>query len=98
MKEAAKVLTVINCIFSSVLWLLGVLTLLFNILGLWEFWHLAGFGFIFFMPVSIIPMIFAIVISSIAKKLKFIITNLLFLAISIRFVLFTVFVSSTWFW
>ena len=98
MKEAAKVLTVINCIFSSVLWFLGVLTLLFNILGLWEFWHLAGFGFIFFMRVSIIPMIFAIVISSIAKKLKFIITNLLFLAISIRFVLFTVFVSSTWFW
>ena len=97
-KIAKIVFTVINYVLSSVLWLLGILTLLFNIVGLWAPWHLAGFGFVFYIPVPIIPQIIAIVFSCVEKDKKTIIMNFVSLAVSIAFVLFTIFVSSTWFW
>ena len=98
MKITAKVFTIINYILSGILWLLGILTLLFNILGLWALWHLAGFGFIFYVPVPVIPMLLAIVFSCIAKSTKMMILNFVSLAVSLGFVLFTIFVSVGWFW
>ncbi len=97
MKKTTKVITVINYIVSSILWLLGVLTLLFNILGLWEAWHLAGFGFILFLPYPIIAELISIVLSLAENERKLGILNIVSLGISIAFALFTVFVSSTWF-
>ena len=98
MKKAAKAFTVINYTLSSILWLLGILTLLFNIIGLWAPWHLAGFGFLFYIPISAIPQILAIVFSCVDKNKKAIIMNFASLVISIAFVLLTVLVSSSWFW
>lgn len=98
MKNTAKVLTIINYILSSFLWLLGVLTVLFNVLGLWAPWHLAGFGFVFYIPILIIPLVLAIVFSCIEKNTKMMILNFVSLIISIGFVMLTVFVSSRWFW
>ena len=97
-KNTAKVYTVINYIFSSILWLLGVLTLLFNILGLWAHWNLAGFGFVFYIPFPAITQILAIVFSCIEKNKKMMIMNFISLAISIAFVLLTFLASSKWFW
>ena len=98
MEKTAKGFTVINYILSSILWLLGVLTLLFNIVGLWAPWHLAGFGFIFYVPVPTISQVLAIVFFCVEKHKKTMIMNFVSLAVSISLVVFTVFVSSTWFW
>ena len=98
MKKTAKGFTVINYILSSILWLLGVLTILFNIVGLWAPWHLAGFGFIFYVPVPTISQVLAIVFFCVEKHKKTMIMNFVSLAVSISLVVFTVFVSSTWFW
>ena len=46
--------TAVSFVLAIILWTLGVLTFLFNYLGLWAAWHLAGFAFVFYM---IIPAI-----------------------------------------
>ena len=63
MKKATKIFTIINYILSSILWILGFLTLLFNIIGLWAPWNIAGFGFVYYLIIPIIPQMFAIAIS-----------------------------------
>jgi len=98
MKSTAKTMTIISYIFSGILWLLGILTLVFNVLGLWAPWHLVGFVFVFYLPIPAIPQILAIVFSCVEKNKKTIIMNFASLALSIVFALFTVLVSSTWFW
>lgn len=98
MKNKVKIFTVINYVALSILLLLAILTLLFNVLGLWAPWHLAGFGFIFFVPVSILIQIFALAYSNASNEKKYKIANFISLAISIGLVLLTVYVSSTWLW
>ena len=98
MKDTAKSFIVFRFIMSSILWLLGILTLLFNVLGLWAPWHLAGFGFVLYTPIPSVTQIIAIVFSCIEKNKKRIVINIVSLAISIAFVLLTFLVSSNWFW
>lgn len=93
-----KIATVINYVFSGILWPLGFWTFLSNACGLWALWHLAGFGFILYLPITIIPMLVATIVSCIAKDRTTIIMNFSALAANILLTLFTVFVSSTWFW
>lgn len=93
----AKVFTVINFVLSGILWLLGILTLLFNILGLWAPWHLAGFAFIFYIPIPAISQFLAIFFCNTTEK-KLFTMNLISFGISIAFVLLTVLVSAEWFW
>ncbi|MBE6605681.1 MAG: hypothetical protein E7635_01405 [Ruminococcaceae bacterium] len=97
MKNRAKIFTVINYILSSILWILGILTLLFNILGLWSPWQLAGFGFILYLPVQIASMILSVIFSHIENNSKMIVLNFVSFAISAGFIILTIFVSSTWF-
>ena len=96
--KKAKVFTVINFVILGILWLLGVLTLLFNILGLWSPWHLAGYTFVFYIPFAAISQILSFVFSWEAKEKKLITINSITFFVSIGFILFTVFVSATWFW
>ncbi len=98
MRNSAKTMTAINCSAAAVLWFLGLLTLLFNILGLWAPWHLAGFGFLFFTPVSVVLTVIAIVFSCTSKETKLVVINSVFTVISIGSILFTFLVSYTWFW
>ena len=98
MKTTAIVFTVTNYIFSGILWFLGFLTLIFNILGLWGPWHLAGFGFYFYIPLPILPVILAIVFSCISKSKILIILNFASLLFSMISVVFTLFISAGWFW
>jgi hypothetical protein len=93
-----RVTTVINYVTSGILWCLGVLTLLFNLLGAWEAWHLAGFGFIFFLPVACVPQLVSLVLSCVEGERRYIILNLVALAISAGFVALTFCVTSRWFW
>ncbi len=96
MKTAAKILTVVNFASSGILWLLGLLTYLFNVLRLWELWHLVGFGFVFYMPVTILPLVLSVVFSCVAGKKRLVILNLLAFAVSICFILLTYLVSAAW--
>lgn len=98
MEKTVNRFTVVNYVMSGVLWLLGILMLLFNILGLWVPWHLAGFAFVFYIPIIAILQIIAIIFSCVAKNKKIIIMNFASLFISIAFALFTIFVSGKWFW
>ncbi len=98
MRKSAKVCTVINLVLSGILWLLGLLTLLFNLLGLWAPWHLAGFAFVFYIPVPILPAILSLVACWLAEKWKLLIFNAASVAVSVGFCLLTIFVSAGWFW
>ena len=96
MTKKSKLFTWLNLIFSSILWGMGILTLIFNVLGLWAPWHLAGFGFVFFIPVTLIFSLLSLVFSY--KEKKLLLYNLLFIGVSIIFIVFTVNVSTSWFW
>lgn len=93
-----KVITIINYIVSGILWLLGVLTLLFNIFGLWELWQFTGFCFLLYISVPLVSQIIAIVFSCTLPSKKYIIMNLISVAVSVGVALFTLFVSTWWFW
>lgn len=93
----AKVFTIMNYVLSAIGWLLGILTLLFNILGLWTPWQLAGFGFMFYIPIPAISQFLAIYFCSTSEK-KLLTMNLISFGISAAFVLLTVLVSTKWFW
>ncbi len=96
MKTAAKILTVVNFAASGILWLLGILTYLFKLLRLWELWHLAGFGFIFYMPVMILPLVLSLVFSCLAGSKRLVVLNLAAFVLSIIFILLTYLVSAAW--
>ncbi len=98
MKKTAKIMTIISYSFSCILWLLGILTLVFNALGFFAFWHIVGFGFLFYIPVPVIPVIFSTIFSLISNQKQLIIMNLISVAVSVGSILFTLFVSSSWFW
>lgn len=98
MENTAKRCTIVNYIFSGILWILGILTLLFNILGLWAAWHLVGFGFVFYIIFTIPPMLIAIIVSCIEKDKKMLLLNFIALVCSFILAIFTIFISSTWFW
>lgn len=105
MEKKTKGVTIFNFVVSGILWLLGILTLLFNLLGLWAAWHLAGFGFVFYAPLALLVEI-AVSIYTHRKWQEFLqdenrtrfFMNLISIGISILFILLTVFVSTTWFW
>lgn len=102
MKVTALVATIVNSIVSAILWLLAFLTFLFNLIGLWAPWHLAGFGTVFYTPVVVASQVLAFVFSFSVEEKKskriVIILNFLVLFISVFSILFTLFVSTTWFW
>ena len=86
MKKAVVITTWINYILSILLWILGILVLLFNILGWWVAWHLAGFGYVFFfivpMLASGIAILFAAKDKEAAVRKKYILHNSIVLGIS----------------
>lgn len=96
MSNNNEILTKLNLIFSSILWVLSFLIFLFNLLGLWAPWHLAGYAALFYSPFSIVLSILSIVLT--VKEKKVFIKNLIFLGISVFSILFFVLVTLNWFW
>ena len=94
MIKPVKFLLFCNFCISMILWLLGTLTLLFNLLGMWTLWHLAGFAFALWVIVCAFPLILSTICAFGLKSKKYIIINLSNIAV----ILFTVFVSATWMW
>ncbi len=98
-----KILKWVNLITAFVMWLSGLLFGLFNLLGLWVAWHLAGYAWL----VCIMPSLALSVITLIASfvkedweysKKENALRSGIVLAISIGVSILSVFVFSVWFW
>lgn len=97
--KIAKIISLsFHAFLTFILALLGILVFLCNVIGLWKIWQLAGFAFIFFVPITILLFITALVLSCISKDIKFIIINTCLGLFTILFSVFTIIVSATWFW
>ena len=94
MIKPVKFLLFCDFCISVILWLLAALTLLFNLLGMWALWHLAGFAFALWVIFGGLPLILSTICAFDLKSKKYIIINLSNIAV----ILFTVFVSATWMW
>jgi len=95
--KKATLFTIVNYVLSAVLWLLGILTLLFNLLGLWMPWLYAGWAFVLYIPVPAVSQFLGVYFCSTEEK-KLLTMNLISFGVSASFVLLTVFISSKWFW
>ena len=102
LRITTRVTTGINLFINLIGWLLAFLTLLFNILGLWQLWNLAGFTWLFYQAIALFTLFFGIMFSFFTdtwkRRIPHLILNIIFLIISIIVAIFTVFVSCTWFW
>lgn len=98
MKSAAKIATIVTYVLSTILWILAILTYVFNVLGLWAPWHLAGFGFVFFIPIPLISWFVSFIKSCREGEGKLIFSNIFCAIISVALTLFTVNISAGWFW
>ena len=96
MMGRGKIFTLINLIVSGILWTLGILMLLFNLLGLWVPWNLSGYFLLLFIPMSLISNILSIVFSY--RNKLFLFSNIVFMFISVIITVFSILVSATWFW
>ncbi|MBQ2302938.1 MAG: hypothetical protein II256_00810, partial [Bacteroidales bacterium] len=79
-----------------------ILFLLFNILGKWTAWHLAGFGYFSFLFFPVNASGISILIAALSKdsklRKKYIWRNIIALVISMAVTIFSYFVSCSWFW
>ena len=102
MKKAVVITTWINYILSILLWILGIFFLVFNLLGKWTAWHLAGFGYLYFMVYPFIASCLAILLSAINKepklRKKHLWHNGIVLGISTAVTILSFTVSAAWFW
>ena len=90
--------TAVSFVLAIILWTLGVLTFLFNYLGLWAAWHLVGFAFVFYMIIPAIAHLCALGKSLFNGNLGQLVFNLLTTAVSVVISLFTIYISAGWFW
>lgn len=94
-------LSILNYIASSILWLNALLVLLFNLLGLWDAWHLAGFIYLAYMllplGLSLAAYMTSKNIADAAIKKKYVHRNTVVMVISIVVTALYLFVFSTWF-
>ena len=98
-----KILKWVNLITALVMWLLALLFGLFNLLGLWKAWHLAGFAWLACALPSLVLSVITF-IASFAKedweysKKENVLRSGIVLAISIGVSILFVFVFSAGFW
>lgn len=90
--------TKVTLVLTAFAWVLAALTLAFNIIGLWGPWHLAGFGFVFYLPIPTIALISSFITSVRERNGKYVFKNILYFFVNVAITLFTVVVSATWFW
>ena len=102
LRITTRITTGINLFTNLIGWLLAFLTLLFNILGLWQLWLLSAFTWFFSQIIVLYTLFFGIMFSFFTdtwkRRIPHLILNIIFLIISIIVAIFTVFVSCTWFW
>ena len=90
--------SVVSFFLSLILWILGAMTYVFNLYGMWEPWHLAGFAFVFYLIIPAIAQLVALGKSLTGGRAGLFFFNILTTAISVIVTLFTVSISATWMW
>ena len=100
MKKLSLILTIVSYALGGIAWLLGLMTVVFNVCGLWGPWHLSGFAFIFYCFIPVVPHIASFVVSFFTgnKKGKYITLNAISSGLTLFWIFFTVFISSNWFY
>ena len=98
-----KILKRVNLITALVMWLLALLFGLFNLLGLWKAWHLAGFAWLACVWPSLVLSVVTLIASFVKEDWEYtkkenVLRSVIVLAISVGISLLAVFVFSTWFW
>jgi hypothetical protein len=98
-----KILKRINLIVAIVMWSLALMFGLFNLLGLWKAWHLAGYAWL----VCVLPSLALSVITLIASfviedweytKKENVLRSGIVLMISVGISLLAGFIFAAWFW
>lgn len=92
-----KVTTMINFIINGIFWILSLLCLLFNILGLWKLWNIAGYGSLFYLFITILSLIIAIIMSIKDSSKLYLTSNIVIAIITLVFAVLTFFVFCNWF-
>ena len=57
MIKASKVMTIINYCLSAIYWLMGILILIFNLFGAWDWWLFTGYMSILYGNIIVIPVL-----------------------------------------
>ncbi len=96
MKFTAKQATIINFCVSGFSWLLGLLTFLFNLIGLWGYWHLVGFSYAGTLPVVVIVSLLSTLHSWGSGGKKLLILNIICILISIAVGVCTLAFATGW--
>ena len=97
-----KSLKWVNLIAAIVMWSLGLLVGLFNLLGLWDVWHLAGFAWVAIvwpsLAISVVSLLASFGQTDETLKKAEVSRNATILGVSVAVSLLVVFVFATWFW
>ena len=87
---------------SLILWILGFLVFLFNLLGLWAAWHLAAFGYLYYMfpvhAVSLGAIMRSAAYTDPEVSKRFLVRNGLLAMASVVMTILVFFVFQRWFW
>ena len=92
-----QVITMINFIINGIFWILALLCLLFNILGLWKLWNITCFGSLFYIFITIPSLIIAIIMIIKDSSKLYLNSNIVIAIITVFFAILTFSVFSNWF-
>ena len=86
-----KILNRVNLIAAIVMWTLVFLTGLFNLVGLWSAWHLAGFAClacaVLSLAISVVTLISSFRVTDLKEKTAYIPRSIIILVISVMAVI-----------
>lgn len=96
-----KILKWVNLITAFVTWLLALLFGLFNLLGLWKAWHLAGFAWLACVKPSLVLSVITLIASFVKEDWEYskkenVLRSGIVLAISVGVSMLAVLVFSAW--
>ena len=98
-----KILKWVNLIAAFVMWLLALLFGLFNLLGLWKAWHLAGFAWLTCVLPSLVLSVITLIASFVKEDWEYtkrenVLRSGIVLTISVGISLLAGFIFVAWFW
>ena len=99
-KMSMKILNRVNLIAAIVMWTLVFLTGLFNLVGLWSAWHLAGFAClacaVLSLAISVVTLISSFRVTDLKEKTAYIPRSIIILVISVMAVILYYHIFCEW--
>ena len=95
-----KILNRVNLIAAIVMWTLVFLTGLFNLVGLWSAWHLAGFAClacaVLSLAISVVTLISSFRVTDLKEKTACILRSIVILVISVVASMLCYYIFAEW--